>query len=243
MKLFAATLLTVLSLNVLASKSSIQKIIGSDDLIAVDETGSNIPEKYRGLIDAFGLISMGCSATHIGNGIVLTAGHCFWASDDVQKDQPCDDTTVAWGVRDGKDAYLTSTCESILFAQRDSIGNDFAIFKVSPVPPVAIGVELEREAAVGDQITIFSHPEELPLRWSQLCSVETPTDSALPPLAMQHKCDTNPGSSGSTILDAGTLKVVAIHDGGRLTGASEGMNYGTFITSLEVRNALKSLGF
>jgi V8-like Glu-specific endopeptidase len=60
---------------------------------------------------------------------------------------------------------------------------------------------------------------------------------------MQHKCDTNPGSSGATVLDDNTLKVVAIHDGGHLTAPAEGMNYGTYLTNTEVRDALKSLGF
>ena len=243
MKLLVTTLLTIVSLNVFAGPAQVEKIIGTDDLIAVDATGSNLPVKYKDLIEAFGIISMGCTATHIGNGLVLTAGHCFWAGEVVEKDMPCEDTTVAWGVREGKETTSTSKCESILFAQRDSIGNDFAIMKVSPAPAASVGVELERQAEVGDKLTIFSHPEELPLRWSQNCVVETPTDSELPPQAMQHQCDTNPGSSGATILDENTLKVVAIHDGGRLTDIGVGMNYGTYLTSTEVRNALKSLGF
>lgn len=243
MKLLITALLLVSGLNAFAGKQAVEKIIGTNDLIAVDATGSNVPEKYRDLINAFGLLSMGCTATHIGNGIVLTAGHCFWASDLV-RDQDCSDTTVTWGVREGNSANTTqSKCEKILFMQRDDIGSDFAIMKVSPAPEAAIGVELERKAAVDDQITIFSHPEEMPLRWSQNCVVENPTDTDLPPQALQHKCDTNPGSSGATILDANTLKVVAIHDGGRLTGRAQGMNYGTFLTDTEVRNALKSIGF
>ena len=244
MKFLLTAVLLVSGLNAFAGKPNVEKIIGANDLIAVDAKGNNVPGKYRPLSNAFGLISMGCTATHIGDGIVLTAGHCFWANEDLVRDQDCSDTTVTWGVREGNDSnHTVSKCEKVLFMQRDEIGSDFAIMKVSPVPEAAIGVELERKAAVDDQITIFSHPEEMPLRWSQNCVVENPTDTALPPQALQHKCDTNPGSSGATILDTKTLKVIAIHDGGRLTGRTDGMNYATFLTDKEIRTALKSLGF
>ncbi len=242
MKLFASTLLLLLSLNVLAS-SQTEKIIGENDLVAVDAEGTNVPAKYKDMLDAFGLMSMGCTGTHIGNGIVITAGHCFWAGETLTKDEPCDDTTVDWGVREGKEAYLKSKCEKVLFAQRDAVGNDFAIFKVSPAPTASVAVELERKAVAADEVTIFSHPEELPLRWSKTSIVENNTDVELPPESMQHKCDTNPGSSGATIIDVNTLKVVGIHDGGHLTAPQDGMNYGTFLTRPEVLDALKSLGF
>ncbi|MGZ3691301.1 MAG: trypsin-like serine peptidase [Pseudobdellovibrio sp.] len=245
MKLFASLLFVLVALNAQAQMGTMQpdKIIGSNDLVAVNADGSNIPAKYKNLLDAFGLMSMGCTATHIGNGIVLSAGHCFWASETMTTDQDCSDTTVDWGVRGDKKAYLTSKCEKVLFAQRDSTGSDFSIFKVSPVPSASIGVELDRKAQPGDVVTIFSHPEELPLQWSKTCVVENNSDKTLPPEALQHTCDTNPGSSGATIVDENTLKVVAIHDGGHLTGPTTGMNYGTYLTDKNIHDALKSLGF
>ena len=224
--------------------NSPHKIIGENDLVAVDATASNIPSQFANLVDAFGLINMGCTATHIGNGVVLTAGHCFMASRVLSKDLSCEDVTIDWGVREGKEPYLQSKCEIILFAQTNKfIGNDFAIFKVSPVPPVSVSIELERKAALGDAITIFSHPEELPLQWSKNCVVEESSDLIFTAAALQHKCDTNPGSSGATLLDATTGKVVGIHGGGRLTSEAEGMNYGTFMTNTEVSESLKSIGF
>lgn len=240
MKLYAALCVVALAVNAFGYDES--KIIGNNDLIAVNADASNVPLKYKNLVNAFGILSMGCTATHIGNGYVITAGHCFWAGEELQKDQPCSDTTVEWGVREGISPYLKSTCEKILFAQRNG-KNDFAILKVFPVPDTAINVELARKAEAQDVITIFSHPEELPLRWSQTCIVESSVDSKLPPGSLQHQCDTNPGSSGATIIDANTNKVVGIHDGGRLTGPATGMNYGTYLTNSEVSDALKEIGF
>lgn len=229
------------------------KIIGDNDLVAVNADASNIPLMYRSMVDAFGHMSMGCTATHIGNGYVLTAGHCFWADEVPLVDQSCNDLTVDWGVREGATSYLTSKCERLIVAQRSGM-MDYAIFKVSPIPPVAIAPDLQRRAIIGDTLTIFSHPEELPLRWSGSCGVERLQHPGLPDGSIQHKCDTNPGSSGATIIDVMSLKIVGIHDGGYEgdleldpehpeSPVSTGMNYGTFILNSPLEEALKSLGF
>ena len=218
------------------------KIFGTNDLLAVNAEATNIPLKYKSLVNAFGLMSVSCSATHIGNGYVLTAGHCFWVGSELAQDLPCGEISIEWGVRQGLPAYLKSTCERVLFAQR-STTNDFAIIKVSPVPNAFVEVELSRKALASDSLTLFSHPQKLPLRWSGTCTVETSLDPLLSATTLQHKCDTNPGSSGASILDPATNKIVGIHNGGRATAQGVGMNYGTFITNPELLTALKLLGF
>lgn len=218
------------------------KIIGANDMVVVNAEANNVPLKYKSLVNAFGLLSMSCTATHIGNGYVLTAGHCFWVGSEVARDLPCGDITVEWGFRQGLPAYLKSTCERVLFAQRSTM-NDFAILKVFPVPDVFIEVELSRKATATDSLTVFSHPQELPLRWSGMCTVEGILDPLLSATTLQHKCDTNPGSSGATLLDTTSNRIVGIHNGGRSSAQSTGMNYATFITSPELLNALKQLGF
>lgn len=240
--------LTFNSQNIFAS-SSVEKIIGEDDLVAVSATSDNIPLRFRSLVDAFGHMSMGCTATHIGNGYVLTAGHCFYAGDEMMVDADCSDTTIEWGLRENKTPYLVSKCENIIAAQRND-ESDFAIIKVSPVPPVAIAPDLKRKAILGDSLTIFSHPEELPLRWSRICGVERIQHSDIPGDYIQHKCDTNPGSSGATIIDAISLKVIGIHDGGVMGDDSSsnypdktGMNYGTYLLKSPIAEILKKLGF
>lgn len=229
-----------LSLSVLAFDQS--KIIGDNDLVAVNADASNIPLKYKDLVNAFGIISSGCTATHIGNGYVLTAGHCFWAPEELTRDLDCTDTSIDWGVRDGISPYLKSQCEKILFAQKNS-KNDFAILKVFPIPDASVAVEIKRKAVPQDVITIFSHPVQMTLHWSKTCMVEVARDPKLSPDALQHQCDTIPGSSGATIIDSTTNRIIGIHGGGRLTGPNAGMNYGTFLTNDEVVNALNELGF
>lgn len=228
------------------ASSSIDKIIGENDLVAVDDNAGNIPLRYKNLVDAVGIISMGCTATHIGNGFVITAGHCFWASEEPVENQPCHGETVSWGVRGQKQAYLVSNCENIVIAQKSDTG-DFAIFKVSPIPQAAIIPDLHRRAVIGDILTLFSHPDGLPLQWSNLCQVERAGQDSevpeLPPSVMRHQCDTNPGSSGAAILNEFSLKVVGIHNGGYVDEKDQGMNYGTYILDSPLGEKLRLLGF
>ena len=217
-----------------------EKIIDENDLVVVNADGSNLKPRLQKLIDAFGKLDMGCTATHIGSGYVLTAGHCFWAGDNVMENEPCEDTKIEWGFREGVKPYMVSQCQTIIAAQQDGV-NDYALLKVSPAPDVAIAPDTERRAIIGDTVTIFSHPEELPLRWSKLCGIEREQHPDLPAGAFHHKCDTNPGSSGATVLNFLTLKVVGIHDGG--TSRAGGMNYGTYIMNSPLYEHLKKVGF
>lgn len=245
MKTVIGVLVLLAGLQASANGGLFEKIIGENDLVAIDAEATNIPRSYRSLVDAFGLIEMGCTATHIGNGYVLTAGHCFWAGPDLQRDADCTGSTIEWGVREGKAPYLVSNCEKIVAMQtNDETGNDFAIMKVSPAPDVKVGVELRRRPWAGNRLTIFSHPNSLPLRWSKWCFMqpESQYNPLLPAASLQHKCDTDPGSSGATILDAFSKKVVAVHDGG-LSRPGNPMNYGTFLTNAELAGVLHELGF
>ncbi len=204
------------------------KIIGTNDLIPVIQDGANIPAKYRPLVDAFGEISMGCTATHVGNGLVLTAGHCFNAPATRTNNIPCAGTTVDWGVRKDKPKYLTSSCQTVLAAEQSGT-RDYAIFRVSPVPPVKVTLDFNQRPPTGRKITIFGHPQIRPLEWSQLCSVQPASNGGAGADQFTHQCDTEPGSSGSTILDDATLAVIGIHDGGTVP-----WNYGTYLAATPI---------
>src|SRR5438128_211115 len=92
------------------ASTSQPKIIGTNDLTPVVQDGANIPSKYAPLIDGFGKLSNGCSVTHIGNGVAITAGHCFNSPATRASNLPCGTYSVAWGYRQDKAPYLTSKC-------------------------------------------------------------------------------------------------------------------------------------
>lgn len=203
------------------------KIIGDNDLVPVTENGDNIPAAYRGILDAFGRISMGCTATHIGQGFVLSAGHCFNAPSAREDLVDCDSVTVEWGVRRSAQPYMVSRCEMIL-AQATNDQVDYAIFKVTPAPHAQLEVS-DSPAVFGTDITLFGHPMGRTLEWSGVCQMLTPDHGGWGSEAFSHQCDTEPGNSGSSVLDAHSLKIVGIHDGG-----IRPYNYGTFINQTPI---------
>lgn len=194
-------------------------VIGEDDLVSVDEDGGNVPERYRALLDAIGLLApLDCTASHIGGGLVLTAGHCLAGVD-------CSELLVRWALR-GSRAGSTSRCVEVLAAAHDG-GADYAVLRVSPIPGAAIPIAPCSAPAPGTAVTIFSHPEQKPLAWSNTCMIEPGAAAGRGGIEFAHACDTRIGSSGAPVIDDTTLRVVGIHDGG-----FESWNYGTFVSPI-----------
>ncbi|NBX18181.1 MAG: serine protease [Proteobacteria bacterium] len=218
------------------SPEVIEKIIGSNELTPVLNDGANIPEKYRPIIDAFGKISMGCTATHIGNGLVITAGHCFEAPEKRINNKPCDGITVDWGYRKDKAPYLRSKCTMVLAAELND-DRDYAIFRVDVAPKSSIELDLSARPKTGTTLTIFGHPQLRPLEWSQTCTLENGSNGNWGKDEFSHQCDTEPGNSGSVVLDDQSLKIIGIHDGGRVP-----WNYATYLLDTPVREFLNDGG-
>jgi hypothetical protein len=191
-------------------------IIGSNDLVSVAADGANVPARYRPLLEGFGrLLIPGstpgsyalCTATHLGGGLVVTAGHCFSAPANRVDNVACSGVQVQWGYRTGKNPTLTSSCTTIL-AMETNNSRDYAFFKVNTAPSVALAFDTSSPSA-GTGLTIFSHPGGRPLEWSKTCSlISQPADH------FGYQCDTQGGSSGAAVLRDDTLAVVGIHWGG-----------------------------
>ncbi len=263
-----------LSVSVTAlSKAKTEKIIGDNDLLIVDASASNIPLKYQKIVNAVGAIQFsekdqdgkitdsyyGCTGTHLGRGYVITAGHCVGATETVTSRPDCNmggdaSTTISevhFGYRENVTPFMKSKCTEVVAAMKnDETGYDFAILKVSPYPEEFILPDTTRRAASGDTVTIFSHPMGEVLQWSKSCGIEYVVHPEIPGSFIQHQCDTRPGSSGASIINVMTLKIVGIHDGGmndidQATGQplKTGINYGTYILNSPLYEELKKLGF
>ena len=181
-------------------------------LVRVHER-TDLPPALRALVDAIGLTSSGCTATHVGGGRVLTAGHCL------RSQQHCAQTLVHWGYLEGRAPSMSSRCTRVLAAERE-MGLDYAVFQVDQPPEVAIPIG---PAPVSDAryytVTMMGYPSGAPLHWSGLCPVVNPYElpsglsHALARATMFHLCPSAKGSSGSPLIDPVTLHVIGIHMG------------------------------
>jgi V8-like Glu-specific endopeptidase len=169
-----------------------------------------LPQHLRGLVDAIGLTSNGCTATHVGDGVVLSAGHC------VSSQQECAQTTIHWGYLAGRDPSVVSRCTLVLTSDR-GLGSDYAVFEVDRIPKAAITPgTLGQVGERGHPVTMLGYPSGAPLHWSA-CSVQNPPElpggisrsqaSAL----LFHRCASRRGSSGSPLIDPQTQRLVGIH--------------------------------
>ena len=233
------------------------KIIGINPLIPIRADGANTDAPLREVIDSFGLVTMGssgsCSGTHLGNGYVLTAGHCFLedAASSAISNQACPTIKVYWGYRGSPSTgspkpmvTLTSQCTQIIHAELTQ-DVDFAIFKVDQPPKAKVGIALESaRTPAKTKITIFGYPMGRPLEWSQYCAVNKSAVVGKPfnsPSRVAYQCDTQPGNSGSSVIafnSAGVPKVVAVHD----AAAPDPIRYNIGTYMYDIRQVLKKDG-
>ena len=196
-----------LTVDALAHSNSTDRIIGDNDLVQITADYANNPR-----IQAIGRMNLGCTATHVGNGIAISAGHCFARGnfEGVHKNVPCNDLKhqVRWGLTYGSEGYLTSSCTEIIASELNE-ERDYAIFRVFPVPTGSIGLNPET-VSVDAQISIFSHPRKRHLEWSQWCKVEGLVGKSHGH-QFYYSCDTEGGSSGAAVLDK-NYHVVGIHN-------------------------------
>lgn len=221
----------------LQSAADQEKIIGVSDLLPVTQGGENLPDELRPLIGAIGQLNIGCTATHIGHGLILTAGHCVTASPR-SSSVSCRLLAVVWGnIGPNPEKPLkVSKCREVV-ARSSSAGEDFALLRVENPPEAAIA--MDTRGLSGEQhlnVTMLSFPRMRPMEWSGLCALrpykgEFPSSSKF-----FHSCDSEGGSSGAAIIAMDTLSIVGIHG-----GSADEFNYGTFSSVLNsnVQNAIE----
>lgn len=216
-------------------------VIGQSNTKLVDANMVNIPFKYRDIAESVGLMSMGCTGTHIGNGLVISAGHCFEAGKIARYRSTCDGIQVFWNVREGRQPSGVSNCRQLLVLELNN-QKDYALFRVDNPPRTSVKIRTVGRPPLGTRVTIFSHPFRNPLIWSGTCEITRALNFRLPTQAIHHTCDTNIGSSGAAIVDSVSLEVVGIHGGGVSQGLS-GANYATYIDWTYIPAVLQRLGY
>ncbi len=199
--------LCIAASNLYAGPLTPGRIIGTNNLVHVPASAANEPR-----IQAIGRLKLGCTVTHVGNGIAITAGHCFASNnfEGVHENIPCSDVrfSVRWGVTYGTSGYLTSQCMEVIATELNG-ERDYAIFRVSPVPPSKIELA-EHAPQLDSDISIYSHPRMRPMEWSQWCKVEGFVEKSNNNQFF-YSCDTEGGSSGAAVLNS-EFKVVGIHN-------------------------------
>jgi hypothetical protein len=181
-------------------------------LIRVENLGS-LPHLVGPLVDAVGMTSGGCTATHVGDRHVLTAGHCL------ETQEGCKDTSVRWGYLSGRAPSMVSHCTRLIRAER-KLGLDYSLFEVDRAPDAVIVVGPAPAAGPkGYPITMLGHPSGAPLHWSGMCRLVNPKElpgglnHAQANHMIFHHCASARGSSGSPLIDPLTGRMIGIHTG------------------------------
>ena len=195
-------------------------VVGDDDRNVVDNAWLTNHPEYAQAANAVGLFhgDLQCTATYIGGGIAITAGHCVSAGVYERRNRPCDNMPIEWAYRVDNLPYV-SRCRRLL-AAKDSKPYDYAIMEVHPLPRSE--VRAVHNAGTSSGVTapgvIFQHPGGKPLQFAGSCHI--------PPYAggFSHLCDTEKGASGALILEESTRFAVGIH-----WGDTGGSNAGLYL--------------
>jgi len=201
-----------------------EKVIGENDFVPVAADAANLPLELQDAVSAIGQLNIGCTATHIGDGLVLTAGHCVTRSPR-SRSKGCPQLGVIWGNYGGNKKYSVSKCITVE-AREYNDRVDYAVLRVANPPSAVVEVDWEPQ----DQnisATILSFPRMRPMEWSPNCATHPYMDPVRAAVKFSHSCDTEGGSSGAPIFSADTFKMVGIHG-----GAGDELNYAMFVSAL-----------
>jgi hypothetical protein len=206
-----------------SESSQTHSIIDQDSLIEIGEDTPLPHQNLRQELSAIGRMTGGCTAFHVGAGLVATAGHCLADLAANPRDVSCHSMDITWGDLAGGSLPKRSRCLRILEYKYDQEA-DYAFIQVDPIPATA--VVLKRDPRVmnfHEEAMVVGYPKGRALSLSGTCEAIMNPDPAAQ--IFHHRCDTLPGNSGSPIFAASTLEVIGVHNG----DADAGVNYGSYL--------------
>jgi V8-like Glu-specific endopeptidase len=183
------------------------------------------------------------TATHVGGGLVVTAGHVVTDNGVIPAQvapagktlADCRGVVISFGeTADSRperqfkrNTVETIRCRRVValsFSQSQGLV-DYAVLELEEIPKAAIPLRTAAPTR-GEALTVISHPMGKPAALSTGCSITSPVANG----TFQHDCDTEGGSSGATLLvrNKNAWSVVGIHNGNsRLIGGSGVQNAAT----------------
>ncbi len=220
----AAAIVTACGGNMSSGESNVSSIIDQNTMVVIDHS-TPLNERAKKDLPAIGKMTGGCTAFHLGHGIVATAGHCFEKPKKSLAETSCHSTDIIWGQTLDTQTAERSRCLQILDYRFDDQA-DYALLQVDPAPSAAVEIKGDpREFSLSAQAMVIGYPKDKTLSWSGPCQASWASQSQTGSQFFQHRCDTLPGNSGSPVMDAQTSQVMGIHNG----DADNQENYASFL--------------
>lgn len=214
-------------------------VCGQNDMVPMVSQSSDFI-KMGGPIGIYS-VEMGggvgkCTGTLISNDLFLTAKHC---------EGDCKGISVTFGyLQDGR-AKETFNCKEIVEKGDAAYNNDYMIVRLEGSPGVGWGFyePSARELSAGQELLMMHHPSGSPMKVSSKnCQLMGLKDGFV-----EHRCDTEPGSSGSAIFlpdfkNPEKTRIIGVHTLGGCNEQETQYNSGPAMANLvKISPILKSL--
>lgn len=193
------------------------------------DSNNSLPLQIAKLIPAIGALQvfpfenkkqdLFCTAFHIGQGIMLSAGHCFLGA------KHCNGATVRFSPEKKGNQERVSKCEEIIEIAADESRyagamEDYVLFRVSNPPEVTVTLDFSGSLPPATPLSLVAFARRLSgdkfdLKWSNICQITTllATDALRrpkPASSFEHNCTIPGAANGAPLLSYQTGKVIGI---------------------------------
>ncbi len=214
-----------------------RSLCGADDMIPMASETTDL--KQMGTPIGMMTINLGgatgkCTGTMITKDLFLTAAHCH---------SECANLSVTFGHLANRNEE-TFACKSIIETGNEASENDYMLVQLEGNPGTVWGWYdvSSRKMKKNDELLMIHHPMGSPMKVSKNCSVYD-ADSDF----VNHRCDTQPGSSGSAVFapdyaNPSQTRVIGVHTLGGCDFTPDSSNSGPAMSHLvTISPTLRSL--